>query len=123
MEAWPRSCWTERMSAPLERRSVAKTWRSTWGVTFFVMPALIAHFLMMSSIERGVRRDGAVLLVVTFTKSASDISLRAERYAETAHLAAGGMKTTRTLSPLPRTEQESWERSRTQLSGQSSETR
>ena len=42
MLEWPRRAWTERRSAPLDNKSVAKQWRMTWGVTFLEIPALIA---------------------------------------------------------------------------------
>ena len=38
---WPSIACTERISAPFCRRSVAKVWRITCGVTFFVIPAFI----------------------------------------------------------------------------------
>ena len=51
-----RRAWTERRSAPLLNRSVAKQWRMTWGVTFLEIPASIARCLSIRSTDRGVRR-------------------------------------------------------------------
>ncbi len=56
MSAWPSIVCTERMSAPFINKSVAKLWRKVCGDTCLVMPASLAYFWTMRSIERGVRR-------------------------------------------------------------------
>ena len=45
MEAWPRSSWTTRTSAPRPSMWVAQEWRRTWGLTLSARPTRPAYFL------------------------------------------------------------------------------
>ncbi len=85
MSLWPRRDWTERMSAPFIKRSVAKLWRKVCGETCLVMPAARAYFLTIRSMERGVRRrklpevSTACWFLLLFKNSAGRESWRAAR--------------------------------------------
>src|SRR3989344_8020644 len=95
------------------------------GVTFRVIPALTAYCFTMRSTERGVSREGSLplKLMPRPAKRASLMSPRFLRYAATAFFAEDERNTTRTLSPLPHTENSSRVRSISALSAHNSETR
>lgn len=112
MLAWPSISWTERSSAPLRSKVVAKVWRNTWGVTGRVMPARIPLFLTMISMEVRERRRCSpdkwslscwACAPRELRNNGRKTSVRVSRYFCTASAALSVTNTTRTFFPFPMT--------------------
>ena len=102
--------------------TVANMWRITCGVTFFEIPALMACCFTILSTDLLVSAP-LFLFFSNCTKSASLMSLRAERYTRKYFFESSERNTTRTFPPFPRIESSSERKSISEVREQSSETR
>ena len=121
MFEWPKSSCTERRSAPFIRRSVAKLCLSSCAWTCLGMPASRARVEIRRWTERGVILPMTCPDLSMLIKRAFSVSLRFARYLCIAFFAESAIKTTRSLSPFPRTETSPRRRSIVRSSAHSSE--